>query len=315
MAYTKVNTEEVASIFSKYTLGAPSAFVHLKGGLANSNYRVDTDTGAYLLKICNEKTYEELVLHVAAMLKLKKADYKTSYPYPKTNAPLEDTDSYILKFNQDYVIIYEFVFGQCGSYESTSLNRLKEIGKQVALLSLVDEPQELGLPTAPMGYTLLSELVKSMGKNDELAKHELHEVFKTILNEYIEKTEAFKDVLSLSLIHSDVFCDNILYGEQEDDLTIIDFEEISYDYAMLDVGMTIIGCCCKDGKMDLQKREALLSGYTSTRTLSEQELDLIQLFTRFSAASIVAWRFRQFNIAFPDEERKDLWKEMLPLVK
>jgi Ser/Thr protein kinase RdoA (MazF antagonist) len=42
----------------------------LSGGLANSNYRVDTTTGSYLLKICDEKDKQSLQVSIISILSL-----------------------------------------------------------------------------------------------------------------------------------------------------------------------------------------------------------------------------------------------------
>jgi hypothetical protein len=59
-AYSAVSNEDVAQFLSHYNLGKLVKATELKGGLSNSNYRLETTAGTYLLKICDEKNIDEL---------------------------------------------------------------------------------------------------------------------------------------------------------------------------------------------------------------------------------------------------------------
>ena len=52
--------------------------------------------------------------------------------------------------------------------------------------------------------------------------------------------------LPMGLLHGDLFLDNTLF-DGDKMLAILDFEEGCYDTLLLDVGMTIIGCCYTPG--------------------------------------------------------------------
>ncbi len=83
--YTQLQSDQLSEILSHYDLGQSLEFqvcsrhvpgsVHnyapplltylflvqrLNGGIANSNYRIKTDKGTYLLKVCDEKDKESL---------------------------------------------------------------------------------------------------------------------------------------------------------------------------------------------------------------------------------------------------------------
>jgi len=112
----------------------------LDGGLANSNYRVDTPAGPYLLKICDEKdkrslqvsskarTLEVLSSHdedmvpcfevqVAALNVMRAAQFPTCFPHP-----LKGVAGYVLCQNNDKLrsIIYDFLRVRPWVYEAAS---------------------------------------------------------------------------------------------------------------------------------------------------------------------------------------------------
>ncbi len=48
--------------------------------------------------------------------------------------------------------------------------------------------------------------------------------------------------LPKGILHSDIFPDNALF-EGEDLVAIIDWEEICYGELLIDIAMTVVGCC------------------------------------------------------------------------
>ena len=56
----------------------------LSGGYANTNLRINTTTGSYLLKICNEKPFEALKPQIDFLLQCTAAGVFTAYPVEKS---------------------------------------------------------------------------------------------------------------------------------------------------------------------------------------------------------------------------------------
>ena len=51
--------------------------------------------------------------------------------------------------------------------------------------------------------------------------------------------------LPKALIHSDIFYNNIIVNKDSEKATIMDFEEACYYYRVFDIGMMIVGTCCR----------------------------------------------------------------------
>lgn len=84
MPYTSVDEEFATEVLAHYDLGA---FVSVNvlsgnhcwiiaGGLANTNCKLVTGTGTYLLKICDEKTTQQILVQLEALKVLKKSIFR-----------------------------------------------------------------------------------------------------------------------------------------------------------------------------------------------------------------------------------------------
>jgi homoserine kinase type II len=96
-------------------------------------------------------------------------------------------------------------------------------------------------------------------------------------------------------------------------VAILDFEEACYYYRLFDLGMCAVGCCSKNGKFDLAKIKALMTGYTSRQPLMPEELRQLSIFVEYAAVAASLWRFRQYNINYPDSGKADSYLELSSL--
>ena len=117
--------------------------------------------------------------------------------------------------------------------------------------------------------------------------------------------------LPMGLLHGDLFLDNTLFdGDQM--VAILDFEEGCYDTLLIDVGMTLIGCCyTPQHRLNLEAAQRFLDAYNASRPLTENEWKYLDGFVHYAALSIAFWRFRQFNIRRPDAHRANTYQEMI----
>ncbi|KAG1647443.1 Homoserine kinase [Nymphon striatum] len=76
-------------------------------------------------------------------------------------------------------------------------------------------------------------------------------------------------------------------------------------YRIFDVGMTIVGLCSENKKLNLEKMGYLLKGYQQIIALQEAEKKALQAFTVYAAAAMTFWRHRNFNHTNPDPEMFD----------
>jgi homoserine kinase type II len=301
--YTIISLEDVENIFSNYELGKVLTFKKLDGGLANSNYRVDTPAGPYLLKICDEKDKRSLQVQVAALNVMRAAQFPTCFPHP-----LKGVAGYVLCQNNDKLrsIIYDFLRGQPGTIEGMTEWKVVQLGAAVAALHML-KPVE-NLPPFPMGVSAIDPFLEEV-KGTQIEQHE----FVRFLNEQLGRLRSIvtDPTLPQGMLHGDIFPDNVMF-DGEELVGIVDFEEVCHGPLLLDVGMTILGCCYpQKNQLDEGLARAFLSAYEAKRPMLAEEKAKLQSFIQYSALTIAFWRFRQFNVRTQDEKRKDKHSEMV----
>ncbi len=294
--YTTLSPTELAHIVAQYPIGTSLKLEEIPGGFGNSNFKLITTDGEFLLKICDEKDSAELNMQIRLLEHLRQYGYPTVYPIltkdqkPLTHEPFGS------------VMLYPFLQGE---EPSPSANILAQLGEALAKLHCI--PPVVGLPPFAMGISQMHPFLKEV-QDTEFATHPFVESLKSQL----EEIEPLLNLpLSKGLLHGDLFLDNTLF-DGEEMVAILDFEEGCYDTLLIDVGMTIIGCCyTSDDRLNLETVQRFLDAYNAMRPFTESEWKHLDRFVHYAALSIAFWRFRQFNIRRPDAHRANTYKEML----
>jgi homoserine kinase type II len=120
--------------------------------------------------------------------------------------------------------------------------------------------------------------------------------------------------LPRGLIHGDLFYDNVLFAGQRLK-AILDFEEVSCDDLVFDLGMGIVGLCRVGGRAILEKARALVQGYEQVRVLEDKEKRVLQMCVAYAAATVSCWRYWKYHIAEPDETRAAKYRQMVQVAK
>jgi homoserine kinase type II len=142
----------------------------------------------------------------------------------------DDTEPVIV-WKDKPIMIKTFVEGEIRKDLPPHL--LKLIGKELAQLHQINAPEYL---PKQVNY----------GKEQfaNVKKHAANSEFDSWLENILEYISPYLKLnLPKSIIHSDVFWDNVIIGEDDNTATIIDFEESANYYLLFDIGMAIIGIC------------------------------------------------------------------------
>lgn len=280
--YTRLNEQEIVVILSRFDIHNIISFELLSGGSENTNYLVNSESGKYILCICEQKTEEEAKKLAHLLEYLVANHFNTSKViYDLNNEP-------VIIWKEKPVMIRVYLEGKIEKNLSSHL--LKLIGKELAKLHKIAAPDYL---PSQLNY----------GKEEfaKVKKYAADSEFDNWLMDVIKYIQPyFKLDLPKSLIHSDVFCDNVIISEDESTATLMDFEEAVHYYRVFDIGMTIIGICGDGEVVNLEKVKHFLKGYQSEVKLSEQEIISLKAFTIYAGASMTFWRHQNFNYVKPD---------------
>ena len=294
--YTTLSPAELAHIVTQYPIGTPLKLEEIPGGFGNSNFKLITTAGEFLLKICDEKDPAELTMQISLLQHLSEHAYPTVYPIlTKDQKPLT---------HQTFgsVMLYPFLQGE---QPQSSPNTLAQLGEVLAKLHRI--LPIAGLPRFAMGISQMLPFFKEV-QDTEFVTHPFVEFLKSQVE--LMKPQ-LNGALPKGLLHGDLFLDNTLFdGDRM--VAILDFEEGCYDTLLIDVGMTLIGCCYTlHHELNLKAAHRFLDAYNAVRPLTESEWKHLDCFVHYAALSIAFWRFRQFNIRRPDTHRANTYQEMI----
>ena len=289
--YTLLSLEDVTVLMSSY--GIPEVLSHeeLIGGSQNSNYKVVTEKGVFVVSICEQNSSKEV--HELALLleHLKKYNFMTSEVIRTLEA---DTLS---SWNGKPVMIKKYIEGMVLDHIPIPTTAL--VGKELARLHQVPAPDFIQ-ESMSYGMEYFHE-IKEYAPDSEFATWLLDKA--AFIQPYLTET------LPKALIHSDVFSSNVIICDS-DEVRIMDFEEATHYYRIFDIAMTFIGVCRHDNSLDFERAKSILNGYRSQTELSDEEKESLQVFTIYAAASMSFWRHRNFHYTVPTPALFDHYLEL-----
>ena len=294
--YTTLSPTDLARIVSQYPIGTPLKLEEIPGGFGNSNFKLTTTAGEFLLKICDEKDPTELNMQIELLQHLRRYAYPTVYPIPTKDR------KYLTHETFGSVMLYPFLQGEP---PQSAPDTLAPLGEALAQLHCI--PPIAKLPRFAMGISQMIPFFEEV-QGTPFATHPFVESLKSQLAAMESQLNAR---LPMGLLHGDLFLDNTLFdGNQM--VAILDFEEGCYDTLLIDIGMTLIGCCyTPEDRLNLGAAQRFLDAYTAVRPLTDSEWQSLDCFVQYAALSIAFWRFRQFNIRRPDADRANTYREMI----
>jgi homoserine kinase type II len=293
--YTPLTNQEIAEFVEIYALGKVLNYMPLEGGSTNSNYVIESSYGKYILTISDDKTFQQAESFVNLICHLEKYDFPTSKLIRDKN------NKYINNYQGKPVFLKQYLTGSI--VEEAGDQMLLQIGEMMAQLHHI--PVLKGLPDYCLyGIKYFSELITDKRLKDPYIQ-------------WLEKMNTFllenmSSELPRGLVHGDIFADNIIQ-DNDNFVAIIDFEEAAYLPFVFDIGMAIIGTCAENDVISLAKVKLLIEGYQEKRILSQLEKDNIRIFTIYGAVATSFWRYRQFNILFPNKIRSKRYQQMVKL--
>lgn len=117
-----------------------------------------------------------------------------------------------------------------------------------------------------------------------------------------------------TITHGDLFDDNIIVGA-DGRLTVLDWETVSLDDPLLDLGMAAVGLAQEDGVLAAPRLKALVEGYERACPLAEEDRRALPAEIIHAALIIAFHRYYRHNVRFPDAAKSDYHLEMIKFVE
>jgi homoserine kinase type II len=282
--YTQLLEKDIQKIASNYPITVKE-FEAMEGGAGNSSFRLITDRGKFVLTVFDEKAWDFVTRLSQILAYLAKNSFKTTRVLSQTNGEM------LTRHKNKPVMIKEYIDGEV--HKKLSNKMLFQAGYSLAQLHQIPIPDFLSTQH-PYGRQEFPAVFKN-GID--------HEYESWLAARFADFEENIPVELPRSIIHGDLFYDNMLF-QDEALVALIDFEEACAYYRVFDLGMAIIGQCSDGDSLSLQKARALVEGYQASNLISQNEIEVLQLFVVYAATATSYWRYWKYNIHFPLPEKK-----------
>ncbi len=302
--YTRVSDDDLSAFLAPFDIGLPMSLEPIAQGIENTNYRLTTSAGRFLLTIFeNRVTASDLPWFLGLMDHIS----ANGVPCP---VPIRNRTGEILHTLRDKpAVLVSHLDGDCP--RSPGPEHCAEAGRALAGLHAASRdysvrPNELSVA----GWRRLFEAGRSQA--DELE----YGLAEWIEGELTALEAVWPDNLPTGTIHADLFPDNTLFfGGRLNG--IIDFYFACTDFLAYDLAVTMNAWCfAPDGRFMRDRAAGLLTGYSEWRPLGPAEVAALPILARGAALRFLLTRLHDWFVENDDRaltRRKDPL-ELRPIV-
>ena len=281
--YTEVSDSQLAAFMEQYDLGDPLALMPIAEGVENSNYRLATTTGPYILTIYEKRVDRaDLPFFLGLMEHLSAGGIPCPLPIQGRNGEA------LREVNGKAAAIITFLEG--GWPRKISPNHCRGLGAAMAQMHLAGTDFTLSRPNSlsMRGWRDVFQSVE--GRADEVAPGLAAE----IANELDVIEANWPNDLPAGVIHADLFPDNVFFrGEALSG--IIDFYFACNDFFAYDLAICLNAWCFEpDRSFNVTKAKLMLSSYRKVRPFSEIEVANLPLLARGAALRFLLTRLHDW---------------------
>jgi len=192
--YSTIEIKELETLLFSYDIGRIIDYHGLKGGLANSSFKINSDQGSYILTICDEKNFDE-IRSMANLLNLLKEK-----GFPTTRVIKTRKGDVVARYEGKPVLLKKYINGIVEDDLSTGM--LQQLGQAIFNLHEIPAPKNLRGHFS-CGFEYFDDVI------DAPLDHPFRQWLKD-KKAYLQH-HIIKD-LPRGLVHGDIFYDNMLYG-------------------------------------------------------------------------------------------------------
>jgi homoserine kinase type II len=284
--YTRLSSRDLSLLLAGF--GETVAhFEPIATGFANSSFHVVAGSGRELVLTVLDNHDVESTERLVRL-----TDWLVEEGV-STPSILRDESGSAVRFHSGHpCVVRPFVEGE--QPEHLTQTQIQRVGEAMARYHALDVPPELALPTRRLPENWREVLVD--GPESLLGMVQAADVDVRRL-----------PTTSTCLVHGDLFPDNMIWDESGT-LHILDWETASIDHPVLDLGFTLVGLT-GGAPLTLDIISHLTAGYSPNH-----DFDFCELATasRYACAVLAFQRYNRHVVRFPNPEKADLWKGLLP---
>tara|TARA_Y100000590_G_scaffold455547_1_gene604427 strand:+ start:7255 stop:8199 length:945 start_codon:yes stop_codon:yes gene_type:complete len=277
--YTKISKENLENFLSKYDLGSLIYYKGIIQGIENTNYKIITDKGTYILTLFEKRVKSK---DLPFFINLQKHLSKCKFSCP---IPIEDNNKKIINqiLNKEAIIV-SFLNG-------LQINKPKpihcfQVGEMLSKIQKITKNFKLTRKNS----LSIGEWKKIFQKCSNISSNKFDSLIATIKEELIYLEKNWPLNLPKGIIHCDVFKDNVFFKENK--LTgLIDFYFSCNDFYSYDLALaTNDWCFDKEYNFNIKNFEFLIKGYETFYNLGLEEKKYFNILLRGAAIRILVTR-------------------------
>lgn len=281
--YTKLAHQEVEQFLKQYNINNFKDYKGITEGVENTNYFINTLEQDYILTIYEKRVDEnDLPFFINLLSNLS----ENKFPCPKPIA--NKNNKKINKIKNKNAALVTFLNGQ--SKNKITSEECFEIGKITAQLHEITKKFNISRKN-----NLSIESWQNIFEKTIKQKIDLDE---TIIKKTKNYLNFLKDKwpknLPQGIIHADLFPDNIFFTKNKVS-GIIDFYFACNDFFAYEIAICINSICFDNNStFNMTKAKNLIDGYSSIRTLSEEEKKFLPILSMGAAMRFFLTRLHDF---------------------
>jgi homoserine kinase type II len=281
--YTKLEHQEVRQFLEQYNINNFKDYKGITEGVENTNYLIKTSEQDYILTIYEKRVDEN---DLPFFIKLLSYLSENKFPCPKPIA--NNNNEKINRIKNKNAALVTFLNGQ--SKNKITSEECFEIGKITAQLHEITKKFDINRKN-----NLSIENWESIFEKTIKQKIDLDEsIIKKTKNYLNFLKDKWPKNLPQGIIHADLFPDNIFFTNNKVS-GIIDFYFACNDFFAYEIAICINSLCFDNNStFNMTKAKNLIDGYTSIRTLSEDEKKYLPILSMGAAMRFFLTRLYDF---------------------
>ena len=277
--YTEVSDDALRQFLADFDIGDLVAFRGIAEGVENSNFYLQTDSGAFILTLYEKRMKaDDLPFFLGLMAHLESHGIACPQPVQDKNGAQWSM------FKGRAAAILTFLNGI--SLRKPQVAHCQAAGATMAALHEAGKDFALTRPNA-LSVAGWQELAAATVTRAEAVQGGLGALITTSLTEL---EAGWPSGLPQGVIHADLFPDNVLFtGDRLSG--VIDFYFACNDMLAYDLAVMLNSWCFEiDGAYNVTKGRAMIAGYRGARQMSDAEIAAMPLLMRGAALRFLLTR-------------------------
>lgn len=292
--FTSLSHEDILLILTSYRLGKLISYEGILQGVDNTNYKIITDTGPYILTIFESRIHpQDIPFFLNHMAHIAKNGIACPAPVARQDMDLTGT------IHGKVCAIFSFLQGRDVKPDEITPALCAELGNLVGRMHVAGQtmPQTRGNSMSFDAWTI------RLGKVGDKA-----EQIETGLTSFLSSEMGFIQAnwpqnLPQGNVHLDLFPDNVFLLDEHIH-GVIDFYFAATDFLAYDLAIIMNAWCFTDnGKFfDKERWDALFHAYESVRPFTPDEVNAFSILARGAAMRFISSRLHDLVFHNPQNQ-------------